>query len=241
MFVIYCHTNKINNKKYIGMTNDLKRRWRREGSEYKSATRFYEAILKYGWLNFDHDILESDLDENTARERERFYIALYETNNPDKGYNTDKGGLGGKIYATHPRNMLGKSRTDFQKENQSRLMCDKSFNPMQNGSCVWGVTHIHPRGMTGKKHSTEHNELISQKMKEKKINCKSVKVSYPDGKIEIYDSTQDAQKIGLSKPFILKIIRSQKPYEIKVINQYTEKVKHLVGITIAYLDNTEIT
>ncbi len=241
MFVIYCHINKVNNKKYIGFTNDIKRRWRRGGSEYKSAVRFYEAIQKNGWDNFEHIVLESDLDENTARQREKYYIALYETNKPDKGYNIDKGGHGGKIYNVHPRNMLGKSQTDFQKENQSQLMNDKSFNPMKNGSCVWGVTHNHPKGMKGKRHTKEHNELLSRKMKEKKINCKSVVVTYPNGTIETYNSTQEAQQIGLSKPVILKIIRSQKPYVIKVINQYTENIKHLDGIKISYLDNTEIT
>jgi hypothetical protein len=112
---------------------------------------------------------------------------------------------------------------------------------MKNGACIWGITHDHPKGMLGKHHTKAHNESISKKLIDKNINCKPVKVIYPDGKVEIYRSTGDAEKIGLTKPVILKIIRSNKPYTIKVINQYTNKIKHLSGIRIEYLDNTEIT
>lgn len=51
---VYMHTNKINNKKYIGITG-LKRywdRWRSDGSGYKTQV-FGRAIDKYGWENFE--------------------------------------------------------------------------------------------------------------------------------------------------------------------------------------------
>lgn len=240
MFLIYCHTNKIDNKRYIGMTNDIKRRWRQSGSEYKSATCFYNAINKIGWDNFTHEILEQGLTESEARVKEIYYINLYDTTNPAKGYNIDKGGRGGRIYKTHPRNMLGKHQSQYQKDKQTTLMSNSEFNPMKNGSVIWGVTHNHPKGMQGKHHTDEHNSMISLKMKEKNVNCKAVKVVYPDGKVETYRSTTDAQNIGLTKPVILKIIRSGKPYKIKVINQHTDKVKHLEGIMISYLEDTEV-
>lgn len=241
MYCVYLHLNIINNKKYIGVTNDTKRRWRQNGIEYKNSPHFYEAIKKYGFDSFEHIILEDNLTECEAFKREIYYISYYDSTNKSKGYNIAPGGNGGKVYKVHPRNMLGKSQTDYQKENQTKLMLDKSFNPMKNGGCVWGVTHNHPRGMLGKHHSKAHNESISKKLIDKNVNCKPVKVIYPDGKIEIYRSTGDAEKIGLTKPVILKIIRSNKPYTIKVINQYTNKIKHLSGIRIEYLDNTEIT
>ena len=241
MYYVYAHKNLINDKIYIGVTNDIKRRWRQNGVEYKSCKHFYEAIKKYGFDSFEHIVLEDNLTEAQAFEREIYYIGLYRSNNKKYGYNISAGGNGGKVYVDHPRNMLGKSQTIFQKENQARLMNDDTFNPMKNGSCIWGVTHSHPRGMMGKRHSTEHNAKISAKMREKKVNCKSVKVIYPDGFTEVYSSMTDAQKIGLTKPVILKLVRSGKPYEIKVVNQHTDKVKRLVGIRVEYVDNTEIT
>lgn len=243
MYVVYAHTNKLNGKKYIGMTNNVKRRWRQKGSEYKSATKFYEAILKYGWDNFTHEILERDLSESDARKREIYYIALYDTQNELKGYNTDKGGRGGKIYKEHPRNMLGRNQTPYQKRKQRTLMSDESFNPMTNGSVVWGETHEHPKGMLGKKHDDETKSSIAKTMVSKNVNCKSIKVIYPQGFEKSYRSIGEASSdLSISSPTIKKYLDSGKPYEIKVINQYTKKNKHLVGVRFEYIkDNTEVT
>lgn len=240
MYCIYMHKNLINNKIYIGMTNDVKRRWRNGGIEYHSCVRFYQAIKKYGFDSFAHIILKDNLTKDQAYKLEKHCIKLYRSNDKEIGYNISEGGNGGKVYDVHPRNMLGKSQTIFQKENQRALMNDKNFNPMKNGACIWSVTHSHPKGMKGKHHTAEHNQELSKKMKDKKINCKPVKVIYPDGREEMFTSIGEAQEIGVSRPVILKMIRSGKPYKIKVVNQYTRKIKHLEGICIKYVDNTEV-
>lgn len=48
MWIIYKHTNKINNKVYIGKTTDIKNRWRNGGIHYKTCPRFWSAIQHYG-------------------------------------------------------------------------------------------------------------------------------------------------------------------------------------------------
>ena len=90
---IYMHRNKINNKVYIGQTKckDPNERWR-NGTHYK-GTYFGCAIEKYGWENFEHIILEKNiLSLEEADEKECFYIAQYQSNNPEKGYNLTSGG-----------------------------------------------------------------------------------------------------------------------------------------------------
>ena len=64
-YVVYKHTNKINKKVYIGITkngDDPNKRWR-NGMGYSYNQKFFTDILKYGWDNFTHEILEKDLNE----------------------------------------------------------------------------------------------------------------------------------------------------------------------------------
>ena len=75
------HTNTINNKKYIGITgqNPPERRWRNGGSGYSHSGYFRNAINKYGWENFTHEILISELTFEEACELEKYYIKFYGT------------------------------------------------------------------------------------------------------------------------------------------------------------------
>ena len=234
MYCVYMHVSKVDGRKYIGMTNDTKRRWNPTGREYKSAKLFYSEIMRIGFDNFEHIILEDNLTEEEARKREKYFIKEYNTRDPEIGFNTDPGGNGGKVYKEHPRNRLGKKPPDFVIEMKREQMSRPETNPMKNGQVIWGVTHDHPRGMQGKHHTEEKKRQIQKTVVDKQLNCKPVKIIFPDGKVRRFRSTKEAQAIGLTKPVILKIIRSGKPYEVKIVNQYTERVKHLEGIRIEY-------
>lgn len=95
-YFLYKHTNQINGKVYIGITNDISRRWRNQGIEYKphssNTSRFWNAIQKYGWNNFKHEILISNLTAQEACKKEIEYIAKYDSTNrlkSGKPYNVD--------------------------------------------------------------------------------------------------------------------------------------------------------
>jgi group I intron endonuclease len=91
-YCVYMHTNKINNKKYIGITcQKPEKRWE-NGFGYKESPRFWNAINKYGWDNFNHKILISNLPYKTACNYEIHYISLFNTNNSKYGYNLTVGG-----------------------------------------------------------------------------------------------------------------------------------------------------
>ena len=86
MYKIYAHHNKINNKYYIGITKrDLNIRWGKDGKGYIQQPKFYRAILKYGWDNFDHIILDYTNNEKIALAEESYYIHYYDSIN--NGYN----------------------------------------------------------------------------------------------------------------------------------------------------------
>lgn len=93
MYCVYCHTNKINGKKYIGITSQRPEdRWGTCGNKYISTPHFYSAIQKYGWDNFNHEILYDNLSKEQACDIEKTLIKQYDTQNREKGYNILEGG-----------------------------------------------------------------------------------------------------------------------------------------------------
>lgn len=83
---VYKHTNLINNKSYIGITSQrCENRWGINGKGYKLQPKFFNAIQKYGWNNFQHDILYTNLSKDAALEIESKLIKKYNT--IENGYN----------------------------------------------------------------------------------------------------------------------------------------------------------
>lgn len=86
-----------NGKNYIGQTiNSLKNRAKNiiSGTGYKKCTLFWKAIQKYGWNNFQVEILEEICIEE-LNDREIYYINFFNSIAPN-GYNQTFGGDGGK-------------------------------------------------------------------------------------------------------------------------------------------------
>lgn len=97
IYSVYIHVSP-NYKIYVGMTGreDINDRWQ-NGNGYANNRYFYNAISKYGWDNFKHEILFDNLTFEEANLTEMFYISYYDTyNNPKKGYNQTRGGQGCK-------------------------------------------------------------------------------------------------------------------------------------------------
>lgn len=92
LYCIYKHTSP-SGKVYIGMTcqNPPEKRWQ-NGNGYKQCSRFWNAIQKYGWDNFEHEILFDELTKSDACDKEKDLIALYDSTNPNCGYNITVGG-----------------------------------------------------------------------------------------------------------------------------------------------------
>lgn len=91
-YTVYMHKNKINGKIYIGQTCQIPaKRWD-NGRGYETSTRFFNAILKYGWDNFEHIIIKENLSASEANELEIELIKQYQTQNDKYGYNITSGG-----------------------------------------------------------------------------------------------------------------------------------------------------
>lgn len=97
--IIYKAENTINGKIYIGKTNNFEKRKREHSKCYKKEDCiFHRAITKYGFENFEFEILEFNLTKKDASKREIYFIDKYNSyykNENSKGYNMTRGGEGG--------------------------------------------------------------------------------------------------------------------------------------------------
>ena len=131
-YTLYKHTSP-SNKVYIGITKlDVKLRWR-NGTGYQLQPRFYNAIKKYGWDNFSHEIIFRNLDEDEAKLLEQMYIALYESTDPSKGYNISQGGESASGYVrTNETNLKSseshKRRLENNNEEKDRISAVLYYN-----------------------------------------------------------------------------------------------------------------
>ena len=102
MGYIYCITNLINSKRYIGKTvNNIKERFKehcRDSRKERCNKRpLYDAMNKYGVENFIVEELEYVEDDNKLSEREIYWINELQTYGRN-GYNATKGGDGTILY-----------------------------------------------------------------------------------------------------------------------------------------------
>ena len=99
IFYIYQYTNLINNKKYVGQTNNLDRRIKEHKSNSfnpKSVNYnniIHKAIRKYGYDNFQIDVLEIvNGTYEDVNEREKYWIKQQKSLINESGYNVIEGG-----------------------------------------------------------------------------------------------------------------------------------------------------
>jgi len=98
-YYIYKATNKINNKVYIGCTIDFHRRtYQHMLLKPSDDCVFHRAIKKYGFDNFDWEIIDQTNIKNEANEKEKYYINKYRScihYEDCNGYNENYGNVGG--------------------------------------------------------------------------------------------------------------------------------------------------
>lgn len=108
-YCVYCHTNKVNGKKYVGITSQKpENRWR-NGNGYRNNEHFWRAIKKYKWHNFSHEILYTNLTKNEAEKIEIELIKELKTFEKDKGYNIELGGNATKTVAEETKRKISRA------------------------------------------------------------------------------------------------------------------------------------
>ena len=147
-FIVYKHTSP-SNKVYIGVTCQLPHKRWKHGHGYFKNGYFTRAIKKYGWDNFQHDILCTDLTKSQAEFIERYLIRLYESANREFGYNID---LGGSLSGKH-------SEETCRKISESRL---GEKHPLYGKHISEETRRKMSEAQKGKIFSEEHRRKLSE-------------------------------------------------------------------------------
>ena len=123
-YCVYVHTNKTNGKRYVGITcQKPTRRWN-SGRNYNGY--FGNAIKKYGWEGFEHEVILNDLTKDEACQWEQALIDLWQTTNKGKGYNATSGGDGNFIVSLVGRqNMSAAAKRRFKDPEELQKNRDR--------------------------------------------------------------------------------------------------------------------
>lgn len=124
-WIVYKHTSP-SNKVYIGITckapND---RWA-SGFGYEHQVYFFRAIVKYGWINFKHEILFEGLTKEEAEAKEVELIARYNSADLNFGYNIDLGGNNHRL-SVEARKKISEAKTGKKWSERQRLASIEYF------------------------------------------------------------------------------------------------------------------
>lgn len=175
--VVYKHTCNITNQVYIGQTNNITLRWK--PSAYKNSIKFYNAIQKYGWNNFTHEILEDHLTLSEANQKESYYIALYDSVN--NGYNLNYGG-DSKLASTETKEKMSKTRKGVPHSYEHRQAISKALQ--------------------GYKQTEEHRQNNRKAQHRKPVECIETGIKYDS-------LAEAGRQTGISSETISRQIRSR--------------------------------
>lgn len=134
-YKVYCHKNKINGKRYFGITSQsLSVRWA-NGKGYSKNEYFSRAIQKYGWNGFEHLVVYSGCSKRVAEEIEMDLIETFDTQNPSKGYNIRSGGNAGRHSERTKQKISASKRTQAMSEEYRKMLseCHKGIPAHNKG------------------------------------------------------------------------------------------------------------
>ena len=202
MYTVYQHKNKINGKVYIGITSQKpEQRWR-NGEGYKSSPHFYSAIQKYGWDNFEHNILFVELTKEQACLKEQELIKEFNSMNREYGYNSTSGG---DIFVMNEetkqkisqalmgnQNNLGHSCSEEKKKKISEAQKGRKFTEEHKQKLTEAAKNRHVPC------SEEKKQILKEKSHKKPVYCEELD--------KVFESVQECgRQLGIPATNITKL------------------------------------
>lgn len=218
MGIIYSYINQINNKQYIGQTVNPNQRksahksdaFNEKSSEYNSP--LHRAFRKYGYENFDYEILAQTDDIDALNLLEEFFIDKFNTRIPN-GYNIE---IGGKNCIKSPMPLEEKEKRIWDKAKlteQEVIELRLAFKNKQSPKKIYEELYknrLHYQSFmniwTGKRYSLIMPEVFETTEKHTKLNEEIVKIIRKDREETKMSYEKLAKKYGVSKATISDIV-----------------------------------
>ena len=223
MYTVYQHKNKINGKIYIGITSQKPEdRWGSQGCNYKSSPHFYSAIQKYGWNNFEHNILFTGLTKEQACLKEQELIKQFDSMNREHGYNSTSGG------------------DTFSMNEETKQKISQAMMGNKNGlghPCSEEKKKKISEAQRGREFTKEHKQKLSEAAKNRHVPCSEDKKQilkekshkkpvYCEELDKVFESVQECgRQLGIPATNISKLCNGRgktlKGYHLRYYNDTT--------------------
>lgn len=221
MGIIYCFTNNINGKKYIGQSiSKGNARYNNHKSSYKNPddceyeSPLHRAFRKHGFENFTYEILAQDIESiDLLNQLEIQYIQQYSCQIPN-GYNIEPGGKNcakpktiehrkKEIWAQAKlteEEVIELRKAYQRKESPTKIYKEKYENIMHYNSFlnIW----------SGRRYALIMPEVF-EKGRHTKLNAETVKLIRKDREETNLSYDKLAEKYGISKGTIADIIKKR--------------------------------
>lgn len=158
-YLIYIHTSPTG-RSYIGLTNNFDRRCTQHKSAAANGTgckAFGNAIRRYGWDAFTHEVLVEGLTAAEAKDMEVKLIAEYNTMSPN-GYNLSTGGEHGVHAPEVIERIAAKNRGKKRSPEVCAAISEASRNRSPETLAKIGASVS--AALKGKPKSPEHVEAV---------------------------------------------------------------------------------
>lgn len=230
---IYMVVNLLNNKKYIGQSKNIKRRFQSHHlSDYKNKnncnynTKFYQALRKYGIDNFEVVVLKL-CNEDKLDELEIKYIKEFDTFK--NGYNSTEGG---QFWSPNIHSSECEEKRKITREKNKSLMSENHPRAKLTNQQVWDIRQRYINGesikdihkdfkdlypnigvlkriILGQTYTTVGNIPTKEQVRHTNakltdIQVKEIRNSYKKGKISYREL---GEKYNLSETSIARIIK----------------------------------
>lgn len=206
MYTLYKHTCP-KGRVYIGITSqNVKTRWG-NGSNYKGNTYFTRAIKKYGWENFKHEIIATNLTELEAKNMEIESIKQYRSNERKYGFNISSGGESkkGTTISEKQKEIIRKANIGrvFSKETRKKLSLASKKN-WQNENFVEYMRAINS-GPNNKMYGVKLTDEQKKKRGALQIDQYDMDGNFINSFISIHEASNQT---GISRDCISKCCRN---------------------------------